>query len=69
MGIDINSLISAASRKLGVPEEKLRRAVNDGSVAELRSYLSEKDNEKLDNALRNKKLADEIQKKYMGGKR
>ncbi|MBQ9483359.1 MAG: hypothetical protein IJU82_04140 [Ruminiclostridium sp.] len=69
MGIDINSLISAASRKLGVPEEKLRKAVNDGNVSELRSYLSEKDNEKLDKAMRDKKLADEIQKKYMGGRR
>jgi len=69
MGLDINSLISAASRKLGIPEEKLRKAVNDGNVAELRSYLSAGDNEKIDKALRDKKLADDIQKKYMGGKR
>ncbi|MBO6229837.1 MAG: hypothetical protein J6O50_04655 [Ruminiclostridium sp.] len=69
MGIDVNTLISAASRKLGIPEDKLRKAVNDGNVSELRSYLSDADRAKVDKAMGDRKLTDEIQKKYMGGKR
>ena len=68
MGLNINSLIAAASKKLGVPEEKLRKAVNEGNVAELRSYLSSSDNAKLDEAMNDSKLVGEIQKKYMAGK-
>ncbi|MBP3855435.1 MAG: hypothetical protein IK990_07495 [Ruminiclostridium sp.] len=68
MAINVNSLISAASRKLGVPEEALRRAVNDGNVAELRSYLSEADKAKIDSTLRDRKLTEQLQKKYTAGK-
>ena len=68
MGISINTLISAASKRLGIPEEKLRKAVNDGNVTELRSYLSDSDNAKLEKAMTDKKLAEEIKNKYMAGK-
>ena len=68
MGIDVNTLISAASRKLGIPEDKLRSAVNSGDTAELRSYLSKADNERLEKALKDRKLTDDIRNKYMAGK-
>ena len=68
MAINVNGLIAAASKKLGIPEERLRKAVEEGSVSELRSYLSSQDNAKLDKALADKKLTDELQKKYMAGK-
>lgn len=68
MGLNINSLISAASKKLGVPEEQLRKAVNEGNVAELRSYLSSTDNEKLDRVMKDKALAEDVMKKYTAGK-
>lgn len=68
MGININSLISAASKKLGIPEEQLRKAVNEGNVNELRSYLSSADNEKLDKVMKDKALAEDVMKKYTAGK-
>ena len=67
MAIDLNSLISAASRKLGVPEDKLRRMVQDGNVDELRSYLGSSQNAAIVKALGDSKLTDSLQKKYMSG--
>ena len=66
---DINSLISAAGKKLGIPEERLRRAVEDGNIAELRSYLSETDKRKLDGALKDKRVTDSIKNRYITGKK
>ncbi len=68
MGININGLIAAASKKLGIPEEKLRKAVNDGNVDELRSYLNSSGSAALDKAMKDERFAQEIQKKYMAGK-
>ncbi|MBQ3842751.1 MAG: hypothetical protein II820_08680 [Ruminiclostridium sp.] len=68
MGINIDSLIAAASRKLGVPEEKIRSAVNSGNVAELRSYLGEDGNRRLDRVMNDGSAAEELRKKYMAGK-
>ncbi len=68
MGINVNSLIAAASKKLGIPEEKLRKAVSDGNVSELRSYLNDADRAKLDRAVNDKDLAETVKKRYMSGK-
>ncbi len=68
MAINVNSLIAAASKKLGVPEEKLRKAVNEGNVSELRSYLNSSERETLDRAMKDKGLTDSLKNKYMPGK-
>ncbi len=68
MAINVNSLITAASRKLGIPEDKLRKAVNEGNVSELRSYLSNTDNAKIDSVMRDGELADKLRRKYMQDK-
>lgn len=68
MAINVNSLIAAASKKLGVPEEKLRKAVNEGNVSELRSYLNNSERETLDRAMKDKGFTDSLKNKYMPGK-
>ena len=68
MGLNVNSLIAAASRKLGIPEEKIRKAVNEGNVDELRSYLGGSDREAVDRAMNDESFARKIQEKYMSGK-
>lgn len=65
MGLNIESLIAAASKKTGVPEEKIRSAVNSGDISELRSYLGAKDKERFDKTMNDGRLTEEIRKKYM----
>lgn len=68
MGLNVNTLIAAASKKLGIPEDKLRKTVNDGNVEELRSYLSSADNAKIDRAMNDKGFTEELKNKYMAGR-
>lgn len=69
MGININDLIAAASRKLGVPEEKIRAAVNNGNVSELKAYLGDKERERFERTMNDRGLTEELGKKYMADKR
>ncbi len=69
MGININDLIAAASRKLGVPEEKIRAAVNSGNVSELKAYLGDKERERFERTMNDRGLTEELGKKYMADKR
>ena len=69
MGININDLIAAASRKLGVPEEKIRAAVNSGNVSELKAYLGGKERERFERTMNDRGLTEELGKKYMADKR
>ena len=69
MGINIDSLIAAASRKLGVPEEKIRAAVNSGNVSELKAYLGDKERESYERAMKERGLTEEPGNKYMAGRR
>ena len=64
--IDINSLIKTASRKLGMPEEKLREAVKTGDTSAIRQYLSSNDRDQLDKAMNDKALAEKIKRQYSG---
>ena len=69
MGININDLIAAASRKLGVSEEKIRAAVNSGNVSELKAYLGDKERERFERTMNDRGLTEELGKKYMADKR
>lgn len=69
MGININDLIAAASRKLGVPEEKIRAAVNSGNVSELKAYLGDKERERFERTMNDRGFTEELGKKYMADKR
>lgn len=65
MKINMDSLIKAASAKLGMPEEKLREAVKTGNTSEIKQYMSSSDREKLDKAMKDRDLAEKIKKQYM----
>ena len=65
MGINLDVLIAAASRKAGLPEEKIRNAVNSGDVSELRSFLGAREQEKFDKTMNDGRLTEEIRRKYM----
>ena len=65
MGINLDVLIAAASRKTGLPEEKIRNAVNSGDVSELRSFLGAREQEKFDKTMNDGRLTEEIRRKYM----
>lgn len=64
--INIDELIGAASKRLGVSSEKLRNALNDGNISEITAKLSEKDREKINVVMSNPKLAERFRKQFMG---
>ena len=64
MKINTEKLIKAASAQLGMPEDKLREALKSGNTAEIKKYMSGADSKKLDEALNDRKLAEDIRKKY-----
>lgn len=66
MKLDIESLIKTASKKLGMPEDKLREAVRTGNASGIKSYLNPADRAKLDKAMNDRELAEKIKKQYTG---
>ncbi|MCR4779589.1 MAG: hypothetical protein K5876_00690 [Ruminiclostridium sp.] len=66
MKINTEALIKTASAKLGMPEDKLREALRSGNTAEIKKYMSGAEGRKLDSALNDRGLAEEIRKKYGG---
>lgn len=64
--INIDELIGAASKRLGVSSEKLRGALSEGSISEITSKLSENDREKINAVMSNPKLAERFRKQFMG---
>ncbi|MBQ9384468.1 MAG: hypothetical protein IJT87_09530 [Ruminiclostridium sp.] len=66
MGINIDSLMKAASRQLGMPEDKLREAVKSGDIAAVKQYMQPADRDKLDGVLKDKAQVDAIGKKFGG---
>jgi hypothetical protein len=66
MKINTEELIRAASRQLGMPEDTLREAVRSGNIAEIKKHLGASDAQKLDSALKDRRLAEDIRKKYGG---
>ena len=65
MKINTEKLIKAASAQLGMPEDKLREALKSGNTAEIKKYMSGADGKKLDEALNDRRLTEEMKKKYM----
>ena len=65
MKINTENLIKAASLQLGMPEDKLRAALKSGNTAEIKKYMSGADGRKLDEALNDRRLTEDIKKKYM----
>lgn len=65
MRINTENLIKAASLQLGMPEDKLREALKSGNTAEIKKYMSGADGKKLDEALGDRKLTEDLKKKYM----
>ena len=62
MSIDLEKLIKTASGKLGMSEEQLRKAVNEGDVSAIRQHLGASDKERIDKALKDRKVTDELRK-------
>lgn len=64
MKINVDNLIKAASRQLGMPEDKLRAAVKSGNTAEIKKYMSGEEAQKLDSALKDRRYTEEIKNRY-----
>lgn len=58
----LESILEMASKKLGVPIEKLKSTVEAGSVDELAKNLKKEDKEKLKSIMQNPKLDEQITK-------
>lgn len=56
----MQNLLKMASKKLGIPEEKLQSALENGSVADLAENLKDEDKEKLKNIMLKPNLDEQI---------
>ncbi len=63
MSINIDSLIKAASAKLGMSEEQLRRAVQNGDTETVKQHLGAAEREKLDKAMNDRRVTEELKNK------
>lgn len=63
--INIESLITAASSRLGISPEKLRAALKSGDMSVIRQKMSPTDRQKLDAVMNNPELAEKLRKRYM----
>ena len=64
MAINIDSLMKAASRQLGMPEDKLREAVKRGDITAVKQYMQPADRDRRDGVLKDKAQVDAIGKKF-----
>ena len=64
MAINIEALMKAASRQLGMPEDKLRDAVRSGDISAVKRYMNTADRDKLDGILKDKGQVDAIGRKF-----
>ncbi len=64
--LNIDGLIEMASKRLGVPPEKLRSSLSDGNLSEIAGNLSENDREKIKSVMNNPELAKRFKKQFMG---
>ncbi len=67
--LNIDQLIEAASKKLGVPPDKLRTSLNSGNLDAVMTSLSKSDREKIETVLKNPKLSESFKKRYMNDKK
>lgn len=64
--INIDALIEAASKKLGIPPEQLRKSLNTGNIGDITSRMSKSDRDKINSVMNNSELMEKMRRKYMG---
>ncbi len=67
--LNIDVLMEAAGKKLGIPPEKLREALGSGNFSEIASKLSREDREKIQAVLNNPELSEKFKRQFMNGGR
>lgn len=65
--INIDALIEAASKKLGIPPEQLRKSLNTGNISDITSRMSKSDRDKINSVMNNPELMEKMRRKYTGG--
>lgn len=65
--LNIDSLIEAASKRLGVTPEKLKSSLSSGNTEEITSLLSKSDREKINAVMSNPALAEKFRRQFIGG--
>ena len=61
--INIDALIEAASKKLGIPPEQLS---NSGNISDITSRMSKSDRDKINSVMNNPELMEKMRRKYTG---
>ena len=64
--INIDALIEAASKKLGIPPEQLKKSLNSGNISDITSRMSKSDRDKINSVMNNPELMEKMRRKYMG---
>lgn len=64
--INIDKLMEAASKGLGISKESLRNALEKGDVAGITANMSESDRAKVNAVLKDPKLSEKFRKQYTG---
>lgn len=64
--INIDALIEAASKKLGIPPEQLKKSLNSGNIGDITSRMSKSDRDKINSVMNNPELMEKMRRKYMG---
>ena len=64
--INIDALIEAASKKLGIPPEQLRKSLNSGNISDITSRMSKSDRDKINSVMNNPELMEKMRRKYTG---
>lgn len=63
--LNIDGLLAAAGKTLGLSPEKLREALSSGNYAQITEKLSEADRAKISAILKNPELAEKFRKQFM----
>lgn len=66
--LNVDGLMEAASKRLGVPVETLREALKSGNISAIAGNLSREDKDKIDAVLKNPELSEKFRRQF-GGKR
>ena len=64
--INIDALIEAASKKLGIPPEQLKKSLNTGNIVDITSRMSKSDRDKINAVMNNPELMEKMRRKYTG---
>lgn len=65
--INIDKLMEAASKGLGISKESLKNALERGDVTEITANMSESDRAKVNAVLKDPKLSEKFRKQYTEG--